>query len=106
MLNYEAAVASAAGLLRVPIVLVGWSMGGLASMMATHRVALRSGNVMVNRHGWLEANMVSQCVTLKGVIGLLVHVTEELWKPVRTQIDIASHSSSAVGICGNKMRSR
>jgi pimeloyl-ACP methyl ester carboxylesterase len=38
MLNYEAAVACAAGLLDAPLVLVGWSMGGLASMMASHRV--------------------------------------------------------------------
>ena len=40
MLNYEAAVACAAGLLGAPLTLVGWSMGGLASMMAVHRVAV------------------------------------------------------------------
>ena len=40
MLNYEAAVACAAGLLDAPLVLVGWSMGGLASMMAAQRVSV------------------------------------------------------------------
>jgi pimeloyl-ACP methyl ester carboxylesterase len=38
MLNYEAAVACAAGLLPRPLAVVGWSMGGLAAMMAAHRV--------------------------------------------------------------------
>jgi pimeloyl-ACP methyl ester carboxylesterase len=38
MLNYEAAVASAAGLLPRPLGIVGWSMGGLAATMAAHRV--------------------------------------------------------------------
>lgn len=38
MLNYEAAVACAAGLLARPLAVVGWSMGGLAAMMAAHRV--------------------------------------------------------------------
>jgi pimeloyl-ACP methyl ester carboxylesterase len=38
MLNYEAAVACAAGLLPRPLGVVGWSMGGLAAMMAAHRV--------------------------------------------------------------------
>jgi hypothetical protein len=42
MLNYEAAVACAAGLLRAPVVLVGWSMGGLVSMMAAHRIPLEA----------------------------------------------------------------
>jgi len=38
MLNYEAAVACDAGLIRRPLCLVGWSMGGLAAMMAARRV--------------------------------------------------------------------
>ena len=38
MLNYEAAVACAAGLLTPPLAVVGWSMGGLAAMLAAHRV--------------------------------------------------------------------
>jgi len=38
MLNYEAAVACAAGLLARPLAVVGWSMGGLAAMMAAHRI--------------------------------------------------------------------
>jgi hypothetical protein len=38
MLNYEAAVACAAGLLARPLAMIGWSMGGLAAMMAAHRV--------------------------------------------------------------------
>jgi pimeloyl-ACP methyl ester carboxylesterase len=38
MQNYEAAVACAAGLLRRPLTIVGWSMGGLAAMMAARRV--------------------------------------------------------------------
>lgn len=38
MLNYEAAVARAAEWPERPLVLVGWSMGGLAAMMAARRV--------------------------------------------------------------------
>ena len=38
MLNYEAAVACAAALLPRPLAVCGWSMGGLAAMMAAHRV--------------------------------------------------------------------
>jgi pimeloyl-ACP methyl ester carboxylesterase len=38
MLNYEAAVARAAEWLEPPLVLVGWSMGGLVAMMAARRV--------------------------------------------------------------------
>src|SRR2546423_73031 len=38
MLNYEAAVACAAALLARPLLVCGWSMGGLAAMMAAHRV--------------------------------------------------------------------
>jgi pimeloyl-ACP methyl ester carboxylesterase len=38
MLNYEAAVAATAGLLERPLAVVGWSMGGLAAMMAARRV--------------------------------------------------------------------
>lgn len=38
MLNYAAAVAAAAGLLEPPVAVVGWSMGGLAAMMAAHAV--------------------------------------------------------------------
>ena len=38
MLNYEAAVACAAGLLTRPLSIVAWSMGGLAAMMAAHRI--------------------------------------------------------------------
>jgi pimeloyl-ACP methyl ester carboxylesterase len=38
MQNYEAAVAATAGLLERPLVIVGWSMGGLAAMMAARRV--------------------------------------------------------------------
>jgi pimeloyl-ACP methyl ester carboxylesterase len=38
MLNYEAAVACAAGLLARPLAVVGWSMGGLAAMMAARRI--------------------------------------------------------------------
>jgi pimeloyl-ACP methyl ester carboxylesterase len=37
MLNYEAVVTAHAGLLGRPLVLVGWSMGGLAAMMAARR---------------------------------------------------------------------
>jgi pimeloyl-ACP methyl ester carboxylesterase len=39
MLNYEAVVACDAGLMPRPLCLVGWSMGGLAAMMAARRVA-------------------------------------------------------------------
>jgi pimeloyl-ACP methyl ester carboxylesterase len=39
MLNYEAAVTRAAEPLERPLVLVGWSMGGLAALMAARRVA-------------------------------------------------------------------
>ena len=38
MLNYAAAVACTAELLDPPLALCGWSMGGLAAMMATHAV--------------------------------------------------------------------
>lgn len=38
MSNYEAAVVCAAGLLPRPLALCGWSMGGLATMMAARRV--------------------------------------------------------------------
>jgi pimeloyl-ACP methyl ester carboxylesterase len=38
MLNYEAAVACDAVLMPRPLCLVGWSMGGLAAMMAARRV--------------------------------------------------------------------
>lgn len=38
MLNYEAVVARAAEGLGRPLVLVGWSMGGLVAMMASRRV--------------------------------------------------------------------
>ncbi len=38
MLNYEAEVACGAGLLARPLALVAWSMGGLAAMMAAHRI--------------------------------------------------------------------
>lgn len=38
MRNYEAAVACRAGLLPRPLVVCAWSMGGLAAMMAAHRV--------------------------------------------------------------------
>lgn len=38
MLNYEAEVACGGGLLARPLALVGWSMGGLAAMMAARRV--------------------------------------------------------------------
>jgi pimeloyl-ACP methyl ester carboxylesterase len=38
MLNYAAAVTAAAGLLEPPVALCGWSMGGLAAMMAAHAV--------------------------------------------------------------------
>ena len=38
MQNYEAAVAATAGLLERPLAVVGWSMGGLAAMMAARRV--------------------------------------------------------------------
>jgi pimeloyl-ACP methyl ester carboxylesterase len=38
MANYEASVACTAGLLARPLVLIGWSMGGLAAMMAVRRV--------------------------------------------------------------------
>ena len=38
MSNYEAAVASSAWLLARPLVVCGWSMGGLAAMMAARRV--------------------------------------------------------------------
>jgi pimeloyl-ACP methyl ester carboxylesterase len=37
MLNYEAAVTAAAGLLPRPLAVCAWSMGGLASMMAARR---------------------------------------------------------------------
>ncbi|MFN2468491.1 MAG: alpha/beta fold hydrolase [Gaiellaceae bacterium] len=39
MSNYEAAVAAAAWLLERPLALCGWSLGGLAAMMAARRVA-------------------------------------------------------------------
>jgi pimeloyl-ACP methyl ester carboxylesterase len=42
MLNYEAAVAATAGLLERPLAVVGWSMGGLAAMMAARRVDLEA----------------------------------------------------------------
>lgn len=38
MLNYEAAVVAAGALLPRPLVVVGWSMGGLAAMMAGRRL--------------------------------------------------------------------
>jgi len=38
MLNYEAAIACDAGLIRRPLCIVAWSMGGLAAMMAARRV--------------------------------------------------------------------
>jgi pimeloyl-ACP methyl ester carboxylesterase len=38
MQNYEASVAATAGLLERPLAVVGWSMGGLAAMMAARRV--------------------------------------------------------------------
>lgn len=38
MLNYEAVVACAAQLLARPLAIVGWSMGGLAAMMAAGRI--------------------------------------------------------------------
>lgn len=38
MLNYEAAVSRASEWLERPLVLVGWSMGGLVAMMAARRV--------------------------------------------------------------------
>jgi hypothetical protein len=38
MLNYEAVVGGDALLVRRPLCVVGWSMGGLAAMMAAHRV--------------------------------------------------------------------
>lgn len=38
MLNYEAVAAADAALLARPLVLVGWSMGGLVAMMAARRV--------------------------------------------------------------------
>jgi pimeloyl-ACP methyl ester carboxylesterase len=38
MQNYEAAVTAAAGLLPRPLTVCGWSMGGLAAMMAARRV--------------------------------------------------------------------
>src|SRR5919107_4952046 len=38
MLNYEAAGACDAGLVPRPLCLVGWSMGGLAAMMAARRI--------------------------------------------------------------------
>jgi dienelactone hydrolase len=38
MLNYEAVVGGDALLMRRPLCVVGWSMGGLAAMMAAHRV--------------------------------------------------------------------
>ena len=38
MLNYEAAVTADAGLLPRPLAVFAWSMGGLAAMMAAHRV--------------------------------------------------------------------
>lgn len=38
MLNYAAAVAATAGLLEPPLAVCGWSMGGLAAMMAAHIV--------------------------------------------------------------------
>jgi pimeloyl-ACP methyl ester carboxylesterase len=38
MSNYEAAVTAAGGLLPRPLTLCGWSMGGLAAMMAARRV--------------------------------------------------------------------
>jgi pimeloyl-ACP methyl ester carboxylesterase len=37
MLNYEAAVTAAAGLLPRPLAVCAWSMGGLAAMMAARR---------------------------------------------------------------------
>jgi pimeloyl-ACP methyl ester carboxylesterase len=37
MLNYAAAVAATAGLVARPVALVGWSMGGLAAMIAAER---------------------------------------------------------------------
>lgn len=42
MQNYAAAVAASAGLLPPPLALVGWSMGGLAAMMAARRVGPES----------------------------------------------------------------
>ena len=38
MSNYEAAVTSAASLLLRPLTVCGWSMGGLAAMMAARRI--------------------------------------------------------------------
>jgi pimeloyl-ACP methyl ester carboxylesterase len=38
MLNYEAVVTSAAALLPRPVCVAGWSMGGLAAMMAARRI--------------------------------------------------------------------
>jgi pimeloyl-ACP methyl ester carboxylesterase len=38
MTNYEAAVVSAAALVRRPLALCGWSMGGLAAMTAARRI--------------------------------------------------------------------
>ena len=37
MENYAAAIAATAGLLEAPVALLGWSMGGLAAMMAAER---------------------------------------------------------------------
>ena len=38
MLNYEAVVGGDALLMTRPLCLIGWSMGGLAAMMAAHRI--------------------------------------------------------------------